>query len=128
MKFVDLPAQGSINHHWTRKPDRESRRRQVVRHGRLEQQRWGERHPAEDKRAAIWEIDRATGESACSHRGCATRTAWTGSRRVACCGLVVNERDEIGPNLVPDCLTSSSGRRLLRLAVQLLWQEPGRAG
>ena len=33
---------------------------------------------------------------------------------------VVNERDELGSDLVPDYLTSVQGRRLLRLAVQLL--------
>ena len=33
---------------------------------------------------------------------------------------VVNERDEIGSDLVPDYLTSVQGRRVLRLALELL--------
>ena len=42
---------------------------------------------------------------------------------------VVNERDEIGPNLVPGLSDLGAGRRLLRLALQLLGPErrPARA-
>ncbi len=60
---------------------------------------------AEVYRAAVLEIDRATGDGASSLRACATRTAcWhpqTGELWV-----VVNERDELGNDLVPDYMTS----------------------
>jgi glucose/arabinose dehydrogenase len=61
---------------------------------------------AEKDRAAIWEVDRASGRSRIFADGLrnpnglswepATKTLWT----------VVNERDELGPNLVPDYMTS----------------------
>jgi len=61
---------------------------------------------AERGRAAIWEIDRRSGESRIFASGLrnpngmawepATKTLWT----------VVNERDELGSDLVPDYLTS----------------------
>jgi len=59
----------------------------------------------EVNRAAIMEIDRATGKQDCSPQVSAIPTAWIGTiyRRVV---DVVNERDEIGSDLVPDYLTS----------------------
>jgi glucose/arabinose dehydrogenase len=57
-------------------------------------------------RAAIWEIDRTTARTASSRQGCATRSAWRSSPRPARCGRSVNERDELGSDLVPDYLTS----------------------
>ena len=40
------------------------------------------------------------------HRACATRTAWAGSHARAALWTVVNERDELGNDLVPDYLSS----------------------
>ena len=61
----------------------------------------------EEGRAAIWEIDPKTGDaSASSPPACATPTAWRGSRAPALLWTVVNERDELGSDLVPDYLTS----------------------
>ena len=61
----------------------------------------------EEGRAAIWEVDRATGQQApVRQRACATPTAWAGSRRPSALWTVVNERDELGSDLVPDYLTS----------------------
>ena len=98
-----LPA-GRINHHWTKSliasPDG---RRLYVTVG--SNSNVGERGmAAEDGRAAIWVLDVASG----SHRVLAgglrnpNGMAWVGD------GLwtVVNERDEIGSDLVPDYLTS----------------------
>ena len=60
---------------------------------------------AERERAAIWEVDRTTGRSASMPAGFAIRPECNGSPRREL-WAIVNERDEIGPNLVPDYLTS----------------------
>ena len=104
-----------------REPRREPRRLEALRRGRLEQQRRRERHGGRGAAArAILEIDRATGRAARlrlrpaqpDRHGLepATGALWT----------VVNERDELGDDLVPDYLTVGPGGRLLRLALQLL--------
>ena len=75
----------------------------------------------EEGRAAIWEIDRATGaDAALRLRPAQPQRHGLGAGRPARCGRSVNERDEIGSDLVPDYMTSRAGRRLLRLALQLL--------
>ena len=102
---VQLPA-GPINHHWTKDlalgPDG---RHLFVSVG--SNSNAGEAGlEAETDRAAIWRVDRETGEATIFASGLrnpngltfhpTTRTLWT----------VVNERDELGPDLVPDYLTS----------------------
>jgi glucose/arabinose dehydrogenase len=104
-KVVDLPA-GLINHHWTKdltaSPDGSKLYVGVGSNSNAY-----ERGPeAETGRAAIWEVDPKTG----SHRLYATGvrnpnglTFYPGSNTL---WTVVNERDELGPNLVPDYMTS----------------------
>jgi glucose/arabinose dehydrogenase len=102
---VDLPA-GTINHHWTKNliASRDGSKLYVtvgsnsnVAENGIEQ---------EVGRAAIWEVDLATG----SHRVFASGLrnpnglAWEPSREAL--WTVVNERDELGSDLVPDYLTS----------------------
>ncbi len=105
VKLTDLPA-GPINHHWTKSltasPDGTKLFAGVGSNSNITENGIG----AELGRAAIWEIDRATG----AHREFATglrnpnglqfepvsHALWT----------LVNERDELGPDLVPDYLTS----------------------
>ena len=61
----------------------------------------------EEGRAAIWEIDpRDRRARASSPRACATPTAWPGSRQTGALWTAVNERDELGSDLVPDYMTS----------------------
>ncbi len=75
---------------------------------------------AEEGRAAIWEIDRKTGaEPRLRHRPAQPERHGV-EQPTAALWTVVNERDELGSDLVPDYLTSVQRRRLLRLAVQLL--------
>ena len=57
-------------------------------------------------RAAIWEVDAKSGASRLSPRGCAIRTASAWEPRTGALWTVVNERDELGSDLVPDYLTS----------------------
>jgi glucose/arabinose dehydrogenase len=102
--LVALPA--GINHHWTKgliaSPDGQRLYVSVGSNSNV-----GERGmAAEEGRAAIWQVDVATG----AHRLFATGLrnpvgmAWDASGRTL--WTVVNERDELGSDLVPDYLTS----------------------
>jgi glucose/arabinose dehydrogenase len=103
-KVTDLPA--VINHHWTKSlaasPDGSALYVGIGSNSNV-----GERGmDAEEDRAVIWEIDPATGTNRVFASGIRNPTAlafdpW-GSRLWS----VVNERDELGPELVPDYLTS----------------------
>ena len=105
VKLVDLPA-GEINHHWTKSltasPDGSK-----LYVGVGSNSNCGERgFDAERGRAAIWEVDRETGahrEYAGGLRNPNGLTFYPGSDTL---WAVVNERDELGPNLVPDYMTS----------------------
>jgi glucose/arabinose dehydrogenase len=61
---------------------------------------------AEKNRAAIWEVDRATGRWRIFASGLRNPNGLTWEPQSHALWTVVNERDEIGPNLVPDYLTS----------------------
>jgi len=103
IKLVDLPA-GAINHHWTKNiiasADGSKLYATVGSNSNVGENGMA----AEAGRAAIWEIDRATG----AHREFATGIrnpngmGWTGGKL----WTVANERDELGSDLVPDYLTS----------------------
>jgi glucose/arabinose dehydrogenase len=102
-KVVDLPA-GPINHHWTKNliasPDGSLLYATVGSNSNVAENGI----TAEWERAAIWEINPATGRHRVFASGLRnpngmawqSETLWT----------VVNERDEIGSDLVPDYLTS----------------------
>jgi len=104
-KLADLPA-GEINHHWTKNliANADGSRLYVTVGSNSNVAERG--LAAEDGRAAIWEVDTATGK----HRVFATGLrnpnglAWEPGSKVL--WTVVNERDELGNNLVPDYLTS----------------------
>jgi glucose/arabinose dehydrogenase len=103
--LTDLPG-GPIDHHWTKallaSPDGSKLYVGVGSNSNITENGIG----AEYERAAIWEVDRASG----AHRIFASGTrnptglAWEPETRKL--WAVVNERDEIGPDLVPDYLTS----------------------
>jgi glucose/arabinose dehydrogenase len=61
---------------------------------------------AELDRAAIWEVDRATGAHRIFASGLRNPNGLTWEPQSHALWTVVNERDELGPNLVPDYLTS----------------------
>ncbi len=104
-KVVDLPA-GPINHHWTKNvvasPDGKKLYASVGSNSNIAENGMDK----EAGRAAIWEIDAATG----AHREFATGIrnpngmAWEPATKVL--WTVSNERDELGGDLVPDYLTS----------------------
>lgn len=104
-KLLDLPG-GPINHHWTKSllasPD--GLRLYV---GIGSNSNIGENGmAAEEGRAAIWEVDIATGDHRVFASGLRNPVglAWDASGRTL--WTVVNERDELGSDLVPDYLTS----------------------
>jgi glucose/arabinose dehydrogenase len=104
-KVIDLPA-GLIDHHWTKdltaSPDGSK-----LYVGIGSNSNAGERGPeAETNRAAIWEVDPKTGAFriyASGLRNPNGLTFYPGSNTL---WAVVNGRDELGPNLVPDYMTS----------------------
>ncbi len=105
IKVVDLPA-GPINHHWTKNIlASDNGRKLYVTVG--SNSNVAERGMAvEAGRAAIWEIDRATSTKRIFASGLRNPVgmAWDSTSREL--WTVVNERDELGSDLVPDYLTS----------------------
>src|SRR5205814_5051274 len=61
---------------------------------------------AEHDRAAIWEVDRASGRWRIFASGLRNPNGLTFEPESGALWTVVNERDELGPNLVPDYMTS----------------------
>ena len=104
VKVVDLPG-GPINHHWTKNliPNADGSKLYVTVGSNSNV---GERGmAAEEGRAAIWEVDVKTG----AHRvfaGGLRNPNGLGWAPDGALWTVVNERDEIGSDLVPDYLTS----------------------
>jgi len=104
-KVIALPA-GPINHHWTKdltaSPDGSKLYVSVGSNSNAQ-----ERGPeAETGRAAIWEVDAKTGAYRLYATGLRNPNGlafYPGSNVL---WAVVNERDELGPNLVPDYMTS----------------------
>jgi glucose/arabinose dehydrogenase len=85
---------------------RESRRIALVRHRRLQQQRRGERDGERRDRAAILEVDLATRRSRVYASGLRNPNGLGWQPQTGALWTVVNERDELGSDLVPDYLTS----------------------
>ena len=104
-KVIDLPG-GLIDHHWTKSltasPDGTKLYAGVGSNSNIQ-----ERGPeAETNRAAIWEVEPKTGAYrifASGLRNPNGLTFYPGSNTL---WAVINERDELGPNLVPDYMTS----------------------
>jgi len=104
-RVTDLPA-GPRNHHWTKTivagPDGAhlyasvGSNSNVAEHGMAE----------EEGRAAIWEIDRATGAKRLFATGLRNAAGLAIEPRTGRLWAAVNERDELGSDLVPDYMTS----------------------
>jgi glucose/arabinose dehydrogenase len=61
---------------------------------------------AEKNRGAIWEVDRASGRWRMFASGLRNPNGLSWEPQTGALWAVVNERDELGPNLVPDYMTS----------------------
>ena len=104
VKVTDLPSE--INHHWTKAlaASADGSRLYV---GIGSNSNASERGmTVEANRAVVWEIDPATGMHRTYATGLRNPTALAIQPGTGQLWAVVNERDEIGPNLVPDYLTS----------------------
>lgn len=104
-KVVDLPG-GPLNHHWTKNvvASQDGSKLYVsvgsnsnVGENGLE---------AEQGRAAIWEVDRASGQHRIFASGLRNPNGMAWEPQSGKLWTAVNERDEIGSDLVPDYITS----------------------
>jgi glucose/arabinose dehydrogenase len=103
-KVTDLPS--AINHHWTKSlaasPDGRFLYVGIGSNSNITERGM----EAEVDRAMIWQIDAETGAHRPYATGLRNPTALAIQPGTDRLWAVVNERDEIGPNLVPDYLTS----------------------
>jgi glucose/arabinose dehydrogenase len=104
-KLVDLPG-GPIDHHWTKSlvasPDGTKLYVGVGSNSNITENGMD----AERGRAAIWEVDRASGAYRLYGTGLRNPNGLQFEPLTNVLWTVVNERDELGPDLVPDYLTS----------------------
>jgi glucose/arabinose dehydrogenase len=105
IKVLDLPA-GPLNHHWTKNitasPDGRFLYVTVGSNSNVAENGMDK----EEGRAAIWEYERATGKSRLFATGLRNANGMAWEPRTKALWTVVNERDELGEDLVPDYLTS----------------------
>ncbi len=105
VKVMDLPG-GPINHHWTKNvvasPDGKFLYVSVGSNSNVAENGMG----AEEGRAAIWQYEIATGKPRIFASGLRNPNgmAWQPASKVL--WTAVNERDELGDELVPDYMTS----------------------
>ncbi|MEN5111888.1 sorbosone dehydrogenase family protein [Pseudomonas sp. TWI672] len=103
-KVTDLPAQ--INHHWTKaltiSPDGRYLYVGIGSNSNITERGM----EAEVDRAMVWQVDAATGAHKPYATGLRNPTALAIQPGSGQLWTVVNERDELGPDLVPDYLTS----------------------
>jgi glucose/arabinose dehydrogenase len=105
VKLADLPA-GTINHHWTKdlaaSPDGAKLYATVGSNSNV-----GENGiEAETNRAAVLEVDRASGTSRVFASGLRNPNGPSFQPQSGALWVAVNERDELGNDLVPDYMTS----------------------
>ena len=104
-RLTDLPA-GPRNHHWTKSliasPNGTRLYATVGSNSNVAENGLA----AEEGRAAIWEIDRATGAKRLFATGLRNPNGMGWAPGSGALWTAVNERDEIGSDLVPDYMTS----------------------
>lgn len=103
--LTPLPG-GPIDHHWTKSlvasPDGSLLYVGVGSNSNITENGM----EAEKNRAAIWEVDRMSGRHRIFASGLRNPNGLTFEPTTKALWTVVNERDELGPNLVPDYMTS----------------------
>jgi hypothetical protein len=103
--LTPLPG-GPIDHHWTKSltasPDGTKLYAGVGSNSNITENGM----EAEKNRAAVWEIDRMTGAHRLFATGLRNPNGLSFEPQTQALWVVVNERDELGPDLVPDYLTS----------------------
>lgn len=103
--LTPLPG-GPLNHHWTKdlalSPDGRFLYASVGSNSNAAENGL----EAEKGRAAIWQVDRETGAARVYASGLRNPNGLTFHPETGVLWAVINERDELGPNLVPDYMTS----------------------
>ncbi len=104
VKVADLPA--GLNHHWTKNlvasPDGKKLYVSVGSNSNVGENGMDK----EDGRAAIWEFDRATGKGRVFATGLRNPVGMAFHPHSKVLWTAVNERDELGDDLVPDYMSS----------------------
>jgi glucose/arabinose dehydrogenase len=104
-KLTDLPG-GPLNHHWTKNiiasPDGSKLYATVGSNSNVAENGLDK----EEGRAAIWEVDARTGNKRLFATGLRNPNGMAWEPHSGALWTVANERDELGPDLVPDYLTS----------------------
>jgi glucose/arabinose dehydrogenase len=105
IKVVDLPG-GTLNHHWTKNviASKDGSKLYVTVGSNSNVGENG--LDKEEGRAAIWEVDRATGNHRIFASGIRNPNGLAWEPHTGTLWTAVNERDEIGSDLVPDYITS----------------------
>ncbi|WP_332814194.1 PQQ-dependent sugar dehydrogenase [Ramlibacter sp.] len=103
-KLTDLPA--GANHHWTKNILASADGSKLYATVGSNSNAGDNGLAAEEGRAAIWEVDRATGAKRLFATGLRNPNGLGWEPRSKVLWTVVNERDELGDDLVPDYLTS----------------------
>ncbi|CAI8744434.1 L-sorbosone dehydrogenase [Pseudomonas sp. IT-P258] len=105
IKVVDLPG-GPLNHHWTKNviASMDGSKLYVTVGSNSNVAENG--MDKEEGRAAIWEVDRATGQQRIFASGLRNPNGMAWEPHSGALWTAVNERDEIGSDLVPDYITS----------------------
>ncbi|PBJ18462.1 Membrane bound L-sorbosone dehydrogenase [Pseudomonas sp. ACN8] len=105
VKVVDLPG-GPLNHHWTKNviASKDGSKLYVTVGSNSNVGENG--MDKEEGRAAIWEVDRATGQQRIFASGLRNPNGMAWEPHSGALWTAVNERDEIGSDLVPDYITS----------------------
>ena len=102
---VDLPG-GSINHHWTKNVVASKDGSKLYVSAGSNSNVGENGLEAEQGRAAIWEVDRASGQHRIFASGLRNPNGMAWEPQSGKLWTAVNERDEIGSDLVPDYITS----------------------
>ena len=105
IKVLDLPG-GTLNHHWTKNviASKDGSKLYVTVGSNSNVAENG--LDKEEGRAAIWEVDRATGNHRIFASGLRNPNGLSWEPQSGALWTAVNERDEIGSDLVPDYITS----------------------
>jgi glucose/arabinose dehydrogenase len=105
IKLADLPA-GALNHHWTKdlvaSPDGSKLYATVGSNSNIAENGM----EAETNRASVLEVDRTTGKWRVFASGLRNPNGPAWQPQSGALWVVVNERDELGNDLVPDYMTS----------------------
>jgi glucose/arabinose dehydrogenase len=104
-KVTDLPA-GPINHHWTKNIVASADGRYLYATVGSNSNVGENGLAQEEGRAAIWQIDLASGAKRLFATGLRNPNGLAWEPRTGVLWTVANERDELGNDLVPDYLTS----------------------